>query len=150
MVTREFVIKFIMKRFFLFLLLFGVTFFCYSQTIEWSTTWNWKIYKLNNKNAFYYPVDTLVNFESAPMNDSAVILFLSHAVVWPKGKAGTWMGLYIGTYETADKELRKVIFSSYGGFLFESASRQYYELPRNLRQEWNNFLIGNLQKVFGE
>ena len=135
----------------IFLISFTLTtFFCRSQTIDWSTTRNWKIYALNTKAAYSYPVDTLSNFKNVRMNDSAVISFLTKSVIWPKGKGATWMGLYISSYEAADKKLRKIVISSYGGFLFEQDSRRYYELPENLRQSWNDFLINNLQKVFEE
>ena len=139
-----------MKHVVLVIILIKSVLYCHSQTIEWSTTRNWKIYALNNKAAFYYPVDTLVNFRSSLMNDSLVISFLSQCVVWSKGKVATWMGFYFASFETADKKLRKIVLSSYGGFIFDPLFKRYYELPGSLKQKWNNFLIGNLQKVFEE
>ncbi|MEP7372314.1 MAG: hypothetical protein ABI675_02925 [Chitinophagaceae bacterium] len=139
-----------MKQVIIFILIIQTSLPGRTQEIDWATTHNWKIYALNNKEAYYYSADTLMNFKSVRMNDSAVISFLSNSVVWPSGKSGTWMGVYIASYENADKQFRKVVLSSYGGFLFESKSRRYYELPRNLRQSWNDFIVENLKNVFEE
>lgn len=139
-----------MKRTIFFLLVFLGTMICHGQTIDWSKTRNWRIYSLNNKEAYFYPVDTLKNFKSVAMSDSNVISYLSRGRVWEKGKGATWMGIYIASYETIDKDVRKVVISSYGGFLFDSQSQRYYELPKELRKDWNDFIMENLKLVFEE
>jgi hypothetical protein len=120
------------------------------QTIDWSTTNNWRIYALNNKEAYFYSADTLANFKSVVMNDSIVISYLTHAKAWPVSKSGTWMGIYIASYETVAKVRQKIVLSSYGGFLFDSWSRRYYELPRELREGWNDYIMKNLKSAFEE
>jgi hypothetical protein len=137
-----------MKQLVFLIVFIQFTLGCSAQKDYWKHSRNWKIYALNNNEAYFYRVDTLANFPSAAMNDTTVISFLSRSTIWPKGKGGTWMGVYIASYETADKEVRKIVLSNYGGFLFDSWSRRYYELPKELRKEWNDFIMENLQKVF--
>lgn len=138
------------KRLIVLMAFFLTTLIGRGQAIDWSTTRNWKIYALNNKEAYFYPVDTLVNFKSASMNDSTVLSFLSKASILPKNKGATWMGVYIASYETEDKQRRKLILSSYGGFFFDSYTQRYYGLPKELRKDWNDFVVKNLEKVFEE
>jgi hypothetical protein len=137
-----------MKWLLILILIFQASMSAKAQEVDWSKTRNWKIYALNNNEAYFYSVDTLYNFKNARMDDSSVTSYLSHAIPWSKGKSGTWMGLYIASYETPDRQIRKVVISSYGGFLFDSWSRRYYELPKELRKSWNDFIMENLQKVF--
>lgn len=139
-----------MKPLIVLILFFQVPIYSKGQQIDWSKTQHWRIYALNNQEAYYYSADTLPNIKSVPMDDSTVISFLSKGVLWPKGKRGTWMGLFIASYETVDRQLKKVVISSYGGFLFESASCRYYELPKEIRGRWNDFVNQHLQKVFEE
>lgn len=121
---------------------------CRSQPINWKQTGNWKIYALNKAAALSYPVDTLNQFKHIPLDDSTLISFLSQAKLLPKKMYATWMGFYITTYETPSHQLHKIIVSNYGGFLFDSSSKRYYELPEHLRDKWNAFITRDLDQLF--
>ncbi|WP_177193708.1 hypothetical protein [Niastella yeongjuensis] len=82
------------------------------------------------------------------LGDSAVIFLLSHAKLLPKEKYAAWQGFYIATYQTADHELRKVIFSNYGGFLYDSHSNRYYELLEKHREKWHKLITKDLDELF--
>lgn len=93
--------------------------------------------------------DTLSSFKKVALSDSTVYEYLSRAKLLPKSTNPAWMGFYIATYETTDHRLRKVIFSNYGGFYFDSFTKRYYELPQSLRNDWNTFLSKYQDKLFG-
>jgi hypothetical protein len=121
-----------------------------AQEINWKNTKNWKLYKLNSRAAFSYPVDTLLHFKNISLNDDTIRGFLSSASIWPKEKKTVWMGLLIATYETEDNRLRKINISNYAGFFFDDATGKYYELPERVRDKWMNYLNEKLDKLFSE
>jgi hypothetical protein len=121
-----------------------------AQVVNWKTTKNWKLYKLNSRMAFSYPVDTLCNFESVNLNDDTIRNFLSTASVWPKEKKTVWMGLFVATYETEKNELRKVNISNYAGFFFDETTNKYYEVTEGVRNEWMNYLNDALGKLLSQ
>jgi hypothetical protein len=137
-----------MKKLTIFLFLFQLCFLGCAQKQNWSSTHDWKIYALNNKEAYFYPVDTLGNFKSAELDDSTIISYLHSAKILPKQKVGVWMGVFIATYKTSDKNIHKVALSSYGGFLYDFSSKFYYEIQENSRQSWHTLINKNLGKVF--
>src|SRR5689334_21006863 len=100
--------------------------FC--QEVNWSQTKNWKIYAVNSNSAFNYPLDSFQNRKSVSLNDSVVISFFSRSILWPKAQYAHWMGMYYGSYQFANGQQNKVVFSAYGGFFFDSNSKRYYEL----------------------
>jgi hypothetical protein len=119
-----------------------------TQSINWKQTQHWKLYSLNRTPALKYPADTLSNFKYVALGDSSVIEFLSHSKLLPKTMYAAWMGFYIGSYETNDRRLSKVIFSNYGGFFYESFTKRYYEIPENLREKWQAFITKHQDELF--
>lgn len=119
----------------------------YSQDTSWSKTYNWKLYDIHNKKGFTYPADSLNFFKSTVLDDKLVQSFLGKAITWPSNKTSLWMGLYVASFETPDKQLRKIIISSYGGFLYNPLSKKYYELPQAARQSWYEYLNESLDKL---
>ncbi len=116
---------------------------CCGQDIDWKTTSNWKLYNIHNKAGFRYPVDSLTFFKSVRLDDSAMNRFLITSTIWPKEKTSLWMGLFVASFETSAKEIRKLIISSYGGFFYDPTSRRYYELPEADRISWYQFINDN-------
>jgi len=130
----------------LYILLF--TFFilpiyCCGQEIDWKATSNWKLYSIRNKAGFRYPVDSLAFFKSIRLDDSTMKGFLMSSTIWPKEKTSLWMGLFVVSFETPAKEIRKLVISSYGGFFYDPDSKRYYELPEIGRNAWYQFINDN-------
>jgi hypothetical protein len=119
-----------------------------SQTVNWKGTNHWKLYALNKSDALLYPVDTLSQFGHITLDDNSMIGFLSNAKLLPKSIYAAWMGFYIGSYETIDHQLRKIIFSNYGGFFYDSFSKRYYEIPQELHNKWDEFITKDLDELF--
>ncbi|MEO6547896.1 MAG: hypothetical protein ABIN94_07840 [Ferruginibacter sp.] len=132
------------------ILLFGVLtspILCCGQEIDWKTTSNWKLYNIHNKAGFKYPVDSLTFFKSVRLDDASMASFLVPSSIWPKEKTSLWMGLFVASFETPGKEIRKIIISSYGGFFYDPAGKRYYELKEGDRNGWYQFINDNAAKL---
>jgi len=81
------------------------------------------------------------------MPDSIMKSFLSSASIWPKEKTSLWMGLFVASFETSGNETKKIIISSYGGFIFDPAEKRYYELPKEVRDDWYHFINDNAAMI---
>lgn len=116
--------------------------------VNWNATKEWKVFKLNNIEAFNYPVDTLNSFRNVALADSVMHSFLKCATKWPKEKRALWMGFYLTTYQDDSLRTRKCVISNYGGFLFDDDSKTYYEIPVHLRDRWMRYINDNVNKLF--
>ena len=126
---------------FIFLLTFiVVNHETHAQAIEWSKTNKWRLYDVEERKGFQYSADTLKYFKSIGLGDSEVKEYLKKAVLLPKETSYAWMGLYVATCEIEPNKVKKIVFSTYGGFLYDPLTKYYYELPESLRKEWIDFL----------
>jgi hypothetical protein len=118
-----------------------------AQKIDWSQSKKWRLFHIVDDNAFSYPLDTLINFDSIALDDTKMRAFLSHAQAWPVDKYSLWMGLYVATCELSDDQPRKVDISVFGGFFYDEQTKRYYEVPSEIRNEWLEFLSHHRQAL---
>ncbi|HEV9038373.1 MAG TPA: hypothetical protein VGQ51_17175 [Puia sp.] len=128
------------------ILLFGFLAFnfCEGQSVQWSTTKNWKIYKGEGFQIFSYRVDTLRQIRSQSLEKDSVLYYLQKAQPIPTEKTPVWMGEYLATYESPEGKTYKVEVSIYGGFFCDQNSGKYYEVPFELRRQWLNYVTKNV------
>lgn len=109
--------------------------------INWAKSTNWKIYSLPGKKAANFPIDTLKNFKSKSLEQDSMRLYLANVRPIESTYGAVWQGYIVGTCEI-DHAIRKIIFSTYGGFFFDPASSRYFELPEDLglRAAWHAYL----------
>ena len=115
------------------------------QDVSWAKARNWKIYSLPGKQAAKFPTDTLKHFKSKTLEEDSMRVYLANIKPIESTYGAVWQGYIIGTCEL-DNAVRKIIFSTYGGFFFDPASRRYFEIPDDLglRKEWHAYLINSL------
>jgi len=107
-----------MKLFYLIIMIFlGNRIF--SQEINWKETKNWRLYDIQDKRAFNYPIDSLSNFKSTPLNSDNMLPFLSNVSLIPIERTPLWMGFYVTTCQTKEDKIKKIEISIYGGFFYD-------------------------------
>lgn len=111
-----------------------------AQENNWTKATNWKIYDINKRMAFQYPLDSLFKLKFIKLDDKRVSSFLANAYALDNEKGYVWMNLYVATCELDSSNFRKVIFSNYGGFFYDEKTKRYFELPENIRREWLDYL----------
>jgi hypothetical protein len=109
----------------------------------------WKVYNIQGKAGMKMPIDSLQNYKSVTLNDDTMKYFLVDAVLWPKGKYGVWMGAFTASIGDDVDNRRKILISTYGGFLFDDRTKNYYEIAEEKRKEWYDFLNVSIEK-FGQ
>lgn len=119
----------------------------FGQDTLWKHTSHWKLYDIHNKKGFTYSVDTLQYFKNVELDDNLMHGFLGKTILWPPEKYSMWMGLFIASYETKDKEMRKIVISSYGGFLYDALTKRYFEIPENDRAAWYQLIHNSADKI---
>ena len=120
----------------------SVSFVClnvHGQSTDWQKTSDWKLYSIHRGGSLQYPVDSLQHFKSVALNPDSMQFFLQKMSVWPKEKTALWMGAFIASYKSGN-EMHKLDISTYGGFIFDESSKQYFELPERYRTAWLDFL----------
>ena len=110
------------------------------QEIAWDKTTKWKIYAVPSKGAFKFPADTLHHFKKIELDDKTMHEYLKDATIWPKEKYSVWMGSFVSAFEKADGKLKKIIISSYGGFIYDADEKRYYEIPESKREGWYKYI----------
>ena len=111
-----------------------------SQEIAWQQTGKWKLYIVPNKKAFKVTPDTLYNFKNLELEDAIIHEYLKDAVIWPEEKYSVWMGSFVASFEGEDKKPKKIIISSYGGFIYDAEHKRYYEIPEGKREGWYKYI----------
>jgi hypothetical protein len=112
----------------------------FSQEINWKETKNWRLYDIQDKRAFNYPIDSLSNFKSTPLNSDNMLPFLSNVSLIPIERTPLWMGFYVTTCQTKEDKIKKIEISIYGGFFYDEEEKKYYQLPLDIRKNWLNYL----------
>lgn len=138
-----------MNRIIFLLALQFLTLTIYSQ-VDWSTTREWRLYRLNNQEALDYSVDTLTNFKYVELDSAKMHVWLKHATLWPVDKKGLFMGLMVGSYKTKKGKTSKVIFSPNGGYFYDAGIKRYYEIQPEFISQWNQYLNKQLGRVFSK
>jgi hypothetical protein len=111
-----------------------------SAQIHWSETKDWKLYKAKTSILFKSAPDSLALMNAYPLNRDSIIAFLNESTILPKETpAATWMGGFAATFKY-DGKLRKLLISSYGGYVFDSESKRYYQLPSERKNEWFEYI----------
>ena len=122
------------------ILLIFVSLIGFGQSNPWSKATNWQIHDVKKRQAFLIPLDSLKEVASIRLDDAKVNSFLSRAKELPKESNYFWIGLFVATCETASGKPQKVIFSNYGGFLYDERTKSYFEIPEEYRKEWLEYL----------
>lgn len=111
-----------------------------SAQIHWSETKDWKLYKAKTSILFKSTPDSLALMNAYPLNRDSIIAFLNESTILPKETpAAAWMGGFAATFKY-DGKLRKLLISSYGGYVFDSESKRYYQLPSERKNEWFEYI----------
>jgi hypothetical protein len=121
-----------------------------SQTVDWRKSDNWRLYAINDDRALHFSIDTLRHFASISLNQDTMQYFLSRASMWPKEDFSMWMGVFVATCKLNGKDERKVSISVYGGFFYDHNTRRYYQVDKDVRQDWLDFFNENLERVMRE
>lgn len=110
-----------------------------AQKPDWSRTTGWKIYNCFQFSTFHYPVDSLKNYKSLPLNDDTLRNMLKSAYTDETSNTSPlWMGLFTISYHLKGVE-RKVLVSVYGGFFWDATSNQYWQIRDDKRSEWSDY-----------
>jgi hypothetical protein len=117
---------------------FAIQLFC--QAINWTQSKNWKLYSVFDRIALNYSLDSIDHIRNIPLNNDTIQMFLSNSQAWPKDKSSMWMSAYLCTYEL-DGNIRKIAISSYGGFFYDYATKQYYQINVESRDDWLTYLL---------
>jgi hypothetical protein len=117
---------------------------CKAQQASWSDTKNWKVYVSAGPAVFTIPADSLSLKKSNSLNDDSVQFYLKSVQPLPKDREPTWMGAWLGSYETSDGKLRKIEIGTYGGYFYDVSSDRYFSLPRPLIRPWQKFIAKNI------
>ena len=127
------------------LLFFSAGFhFCSGQPPTWPATKNWKVYSLQAPAVFTISVDSLRFLQGAPLNRDSVQFYLNSLQQLPEDRTPTWMGAWLGSYESADGQIHKIEIGAYGGYFYDVSSGRYYHLPRPLIRPWQKFITSNI------
>jgi hypothetical protein len=107
----------------------------------------WKLYKIPAKAGMSISMDRLKTYKNVNLNADTVLSFLNDASLWPKDKYAMWMGAFIVSMGYDNDHTRKIIVSSYGGFLYDDLTKRYYEVAEEKRKEWYDFLNASAAKL---
>jgi hypothetical protein len=127
-------------RFFLLLLTLSDINPAFSQTVQWSDTKNWKIYNVDGNNVFTLTPDSLQQYKSLSLNNDSIQNFLKAAAPIPAGNVPLWMGAYAISYIIQGDQTKIIIVSTYAGFFYDPLIKTYFQLPKDLRTNWLNYL----------
>lgn len=111
---------------------------CKSQEpLSWERSSEWKIYDIHMRDYFKLSASELEKQKSNTLDSFPHLL--KSAARWPKDSVAVWQSTY-STSCVIDKKIRKVIFSSHGGFFYDVESERYYSVPPNLKKELKSYL----------
>jgi hypothetical protein len=118
----------------------------YSQEINWQQARHWKIYNIPTRTGFTVSADSLRQYESIALDSAKMIAFLKNATPLPSAQYA-WMGAFVTSCELSSAETHKVLISTYGGMFFDENTKKYFQVPRELRSEWLEFLNEAIMKM---
>lgn len=124
-----------------------LSFFNLPSQIRWENAKDWKIYKMPSHIGLRVSLDSLSIYKNQLLDIDRMRTFLK-TLQKIKNINPVWTGLYVASCEL-DNTKRKILFSRYGGFLFDESSKSYYQIPENLRQNWLNFLNESSKSIDG-
>ena len=117
---------------------------CKAQEEPWSKTKSWKIYSITGPAVFTCPVDSLKTARSISLDPDSVQYYLKNMQLLPEDKKPTWMGAFLGSYQSGDGKINKIEIGAYGGYFYDVTSDKYFALPRNLIRPWQKFIARNV------
>jgi hypothetical protein len=120
---------------------------CNAQELDWKSAGNWRLYEVRGNKAFRIQADSLRFFGSIALDSATMQHYLQYLSIWPAEKTSVWMGQYTASCETKDQKLHKVIISNYGGFIYDTFNRRYYEIPKEQRANWMAYINSMAEKL---
>jgi hypothetical protein len=110
-----------------------------SCQMHWEKATNWTLYRYQGHRLFKIPLDSLKFYNSLPLNQDSIGIFVNSLGILHPEAPIEWMGGYIATCQI-NGALRKVELSNYGGFIFDEKSKTYYQLPPDKTERWISYL----------
>jgi hypothetical protein len=109
-------------------------------SINWADTKDWRLYYVQSKGAFAYPIDTLKAFKSVDLNQDSMKMFLQAVTEIPTERIPVWMGYYVATCKLPNGTSIKIEISQYGRFFYEEKEKRYYQLNEEVQDNWLSYL----------
>jgi hypothetical protein len=110
-----------------------------SCQVHWNRTSHWKLYRYQGNELFTIPLDSLHFLQNIPLAQDSMDHYLSEVKIKHPKAATRWMGGYIATC-LSDGDLRKIVFSNYGGFFYDQKTGGYYQVPTDEIDDLLSFL----------
>ena len=110
-----------------------------TQPVDWQKTRHWMIYNYFNFKALSLPFDSIKGYKTVSLDDDYLRGMLAGAdTMRGVTKNIMWMGLFTLSYQL-DNETRKVEVSQYGGFFYDDKSKRYYQVDKEVQDEWLSY-----------
>jgi|GEM_PF-1143057 len=109
------------------------------QVPPWQHAAHWTLYNVRGAKFYRLALDSLNKYNSRPLNDDSMHVFLSESFALPSNKAPMWMGAYVTTC-SVDNRRRKIDISTYGGFFYDETEKKFYSVPQDVQKDWLNYL----------
>ena len=119
------------------------------SSINWADTKEWRLYYVQTKGAFAYPIDTLKAFKSVALNQDTMKIFLKTVTEIPTERTPVWMGYYVATCKLQNGTSIKVEISQYGRFFYEAQEKRYYQLTEDVQDNWLSYLTAKWLQLEG-
>lgn len=117
-----------------------------AQVLNWQQAQNWKIYNISTRTGFTISADSLNQYVSLKLDSAKMVMFLKSATPLASAQY-TWMGAFVASFELPSNDLHKVLISTYGGMFFDVNTQSYFQIARELRTEWLEFLNEAIMKI---
>jgi len=105
------------------------------EPINWQKTSHWQLYKINDRVMFSISTDSLKLFKNYQLQPDSIMNFLNGIIQLPKIQGVAWMGGVLASC-VYDGKVRKILISDYGGFFYDQASGNCFQLPTQVKDDW--------------
>jgi hypothetical protein len=126
-----------MKTFLAFIIVFSTS--NAVAQVDWGKSSHWKIYKVPEPLIFKVPIDSLAQVNSQTLQQDSMMMYIGPSTILPDSVKPIWMGGWLATYEFSSQE-HKIEISSYGAFFYDQSSNRFYQIPRELKEEWMTYI----------
>lgn len=118
----------------------------YTQKIHWQKAGHWKLYNIPTRTGFRVSVDSLNQYVNIELDSAKMAYFLKTATPLPNAQYA-WIGAYVTSCNFSKPTIHKVLISTYAGMFFDESSKKYFQVARELRAEWLEFLNQAMMKI---
>jgi hypothetical protein len=114
--------------------------------IDFTQSHDWTLYKANKTVIFKISPDSLSHLPSVPLNEDTIIYYLQGAKPLPTGTKAEWQGGFLASCKF-EGQIRKFLISAYGGFIYDTLSGLFYQLPNEEKDNWWAYIKGCESKL---